>query len=953
MNTETLIHHIIHDPQHFDAYAKLLKSWPENEVLAEVEAHKQTADEHWYKDPNVSLEHANIIIGIGMIREDDGIKALGMMARGDAIKFMGRTEEAWMTLEQAAELYLLVDDQIGWSRTWIGRLFASAELGCVEQAIRESRRARDILVVHQEYARCLSLDLNAAYASYSTGNYKKTLDVCFAALSLAEELEDIGKSFLGRFYTNIGCAYTELGELQQANTYFQYAHDEAVDNPSMVLALVNAKENMANIALMQGHYRRALALLLEVDQLINQDQHPTEFLTNQRFLIECYLALNRYSEVSDLALKAIAELRTRGFKQELGYTLRHLAIAQAHMGHFEEALTILDEAKAILTFVGDAPWVADVRLKRGQLMLRNGNAHTALQEAQTAYESAVGHGKQVSMANALLLQGQVAFAFTNYSEASRYAKQALRIAQKHNVPWLRYSSHLLLARIESQQKRFSQAVRRYNVAAHTVERVQRDLTITLRPDFLENKEDALKGLIGLYLENDQSERAFQALERSKSQTFFNHISNRDNLRWTSQDPYSQMLIEKLELLRGEHQTHYRLVYQSDLKSDKTVTDVQQGKAREALLNCERQMKEITEKLYLHNNHNSVNFAQLPSLEAIQDQLPENGLLIEFYVDAGRIWVFTLTKQAIQIYPLAATLGSIESLISKLQFEIKCALTMGTYKGARAIETSRLTLPTQLLLKQFYKNLLKPFEDALASADQIIIVPYGILHYLPFHLLHNGENYLIEKHDVYVLPAAGMVTAYVPKREPSALILGDTWNGHLPQALDEAKMAYQMLGGSFFGNDEITRHVLQATPGKVLHIAAHGEYRPDRPDLSYIYLGGNQIFADDLFQQDLSYELVTLSACETGRAKPVSGDELIGLSRGFLYAGAGALVGSMWRVADSLTIGLMEHFYRALRQGDSKVAALRTAQLSLLAEAPELHPAFWGAFQLWGNPDPIF
>jgi CHAT domain-containing protein len=79
------------------------------------------------------------------------------------------------------------------------------------------------------------------------------------------------------------------------------------------------------------------------------------------------------------------------------------------------------------------------------------------------------------------------------------------------------------------------------------------------------------------------------------------------------------------------------------------------------------------------------------------------------------------------------------------------------------------------------------------------------------------------------------------------------------------------------------------------------------------------------------------------------DELIGLGRGFLYAGAGALLVSLWPVADVSTLGLMERFYRALRAGESKAAALRCAQRMTLAEDRHLHPAHWGAFELIGDP----
>ena len=77
-----------------------------------------------------------------------------------------------------------------------------------------------------------------------------------------------------------------------------------------------------------------------------------------------------------------------------------------------------------------------------------------------------------------------------------------------------------------------------------------------------------------------------------------------------------------------------------------------------------------------------------------------------------------------------------------------------------------------------------------------------------------------------------------------------------------------------------------------------------------------------------------------------------MGRGFLYAGAGALITSLWRVADDTTITLMQGIYAALHMGCSKAAALRAAQRAVLAEAPDLHPAFWGAFQLMGDAGPL-
>jgi CHAT domain-containing protein len=236
--------------------------------------------------------------------------------------------------------------------------------------------------------------------------------------------------------------------------------------------------------------------------------------------------------------------------------------------------------------------------------------------------------------------------------------------------------------------------------------------------------------------------------------------------------------------------------------------------------------------------------------------------------------------------------------------------------------------------------------------RLVIVPYGSLHYLPFHLLHTGLAYLIEQNEVVILPAAGLATRRAPARPSGALVLAHSWEGRLPQTVAEAGIVQQLFGGQVLYDRAASRLALRTTPAQILHIAAHGQHRLDQPELSYIQLADGQLYTDDLLQLDLSYELVTLSACETGRANLAAGDELIGLGRGMLYAGAGALVVSLWRVADATTVGLMEHMYHSLSAGASKAQALRTAQRVALDTEPQLHPAFWGPFQLVGDASPL-
>ncbi len=273
-------------------------------------------------------------------------------------------------------------------------------------------------------------------------------------------------------------------------------------------------------------------------------------------------------------------------------------------------------------------------------------------------------------------------------------------------------------------------------------------------------------------------------------------------------------------------------------------------------------------------------------------------------------------------------------------------------GPRSPSSLSLTNLARRILQRLSAGLLDPLELGRRGRQRLVIVPYGALHALPFHLLHDGSGFLFERYEVGILPAAGLAMQDAPRRAPGAVILANSWEGRLPFTRREAETVQQLCGGEVYIEEGANRKALERAPAQILHIAAHGQHRLDQPDLSYIQLADGQLYTDDLLQQDMSYELVTLSACETGRARVAGGDELIGLGRGFLYAGAGALVLSLWQVPDETSLRLMEAMYRALREGASKPAALNAARQTVLAEAGELHPAFWGAFELVGNPGPL-
>jgi CHAT domain-containing protein len=261
-------------------------------------------------------------------------------------------------------------------------------------------------------------------------------------------------------------------------------------------------------------------------------------------------------------------------------------------------------------------------------------------------------------------------------------------------------------------------------------------------------------------------------------------------------------------------------------------------------------------------------------------------------------------------------------------------------------------------------LLEPIYEHLDKFHQLIIVPHGVLHYLPFHALFDGNSYLVERFPISYLPGSSFLGHYLNTKTAGQgiLSLGHSYQGQLPNAVLEAdKIARLFNTEPLLEEDALLGCLQDLVSGKqVLHFACHGEFYPNNPLFSGLSLEDGWLTTLDVFNLRIPASLVTLSACETGRIVVGGGDELLGIMRAFLTAGAASLVLSHWAVEDRSTLILIENFYQNLLSGKSKAEALQNAQVNLLtnrempASAEEYesfvysHPYYWAPFFLIGD-----
>ena len=277
-------------------------------------------------------------------------------------------------------------------------------------------------------------------------------------------------------------------------------------------------------------------------------------------------------------------------------------------------------------------------------------------------------------------------------------------------------------------------------------------------------------------------------------------------------------------------------------------------------------------------------------------------------------------------------------------------------------------------------LIEPISEYLSDGDLIYVVPYSLLHYLPLHALElNGEP-VIQKHPVAYSPSASLLkfcknkgsralnscvsfgVAFGKNEEAEFEERLKNMNKEEKEAVEaKLKKVKELFEGE--SNDVAGLFSAHADNGKsatkdtviekctdkdVIHFSCHGYFDDRDPLSSGVTLYDGVLTAREIFDMRLNTELVTLSACQTGLNQRSPGDELIGLTRAFIYAGAPSVIVSLWSVDAHSTQELMLEFYTLLKKGTDKATALQEAQKRIMEKEGYSNPYYWAPFVLVGD-----
>jgi CHAT domain-containing protein len=876
---------------------------------------------------------------------DDGCRAQSLRAAGHMQVVRGKYREALDYYDQALTLFRHLERDVDVGRTLNGALLTFISLGRYDEALAAAEEARGIFERHGNRLGLARLDSNVGNIRYRQDRFDEAITLyCRAYEQLAElgEPQDVAAA-LG----NMAMTYQSLNDFQKAQASYEQAR-AVCDNNGLPLFGLRADYNVAYLYYARGEYTRALELYRTVREQCERlgDTYRSALCDLDRS--DMYLELNLSDEAGELAARALPRFTRLGMAYEAAKSVTNLALATSRQGDLERALELFDEGRRLFGGEGNQVRLALVNYYEALVLSRRGHHARARTSCAAALELFARASVPVQTALCELLMARLELQAGNLDGADRACAAAFATLAVTEAPFLSYQVHFVLGLVREARGERDAAYEAFRTAHDSLEQLRSHLRADdLKVAFLEDKMAVYESLVTACLERSEDrcdqEDAFAYIEHAKSRGLADLIA----FRATSLAPrVAGPATEDVRRLRQQLNWHYRQIDLEQLGQEAGAIR-RADRLRQRARTLEKQLAGALEEA----GRTDQEFSALQSgtsagLDEIRAILPPDAVLLEYYQARGRYYVCVLTRDHLEVVPLARS-AEVHRVLRLLQFQLSKLRLAPVYVGAF---TEPLRVAAETHLRELYGLLIAPIRDRLRGTH-LVVVPHDALHSVPFHALYDGRRFVIDDFTVSQAPSASVYRLCRTKattQAARALIMG------VPDALapfisDEVDAIARLLPGPqvFLGTEATVDRLREhSADSRFIHIATHGFFRRDNPMFSSIQLGDGPLGVYDLYQLHLSAELVTLSGCSTGRSAVVGGDELLGLVRGLLYAGARAVLLTLWDADDRSSAEFMTTFYGHLKAGVSKGRALQLGMVELRKRYP--HPFYWAPFTLIGD-----
>ncbi|MGH9458824.1 MAG: CHAT domain-containing protein [Thermoanaerobaculia bacterium] len=697
--------------------------------------------------------------------------------------------------------------------------------------------------------------------------------------------------------------------------------------------------------------------------------------------------LGEYERSLEAYERALALKRKMGRARRTARTLNNVASVRFAMGEREKAMATLLEVLELWEVSGDEAGRASSLAMLGRMHHAAGENAAAVEAFSQSLPLLREVGARAAEGNALNAWAEIDLAAGDADAALEKVGRALDLNRETVNRRGEARSHFVHARALRQKGNLGEAIAAIEKAIAIVEHLREGIA---RRDFQSSYLSTIRAYYDLYIELLLEEdpgtgaAAFEVSERARARSLLESLAESAAKIRKGIDPE---LRARERAVQAE--LNAREAYRARLRArGGTAAEI------EALTRDVERLIDAWRGIQAEIRKRSPAYAALKmpepvSVETVQASLVGPGTaLVEYHlgVDWGAAWV--IDGESATVHELSGR-DVVEPLARRYH-----DLLRRDREGLSAGALEDLQRQLASTAAEIAAAVLAPIASRI-EGKRLLIVPDGALLYVPFAALPapGSSEPMIARHEIVHLPSATALEAL--RRDPNEANGGgiaifadavfettdprvDLPDGAGPAAARGGPFPYTRLRFSrreaeaietsaagrtmlrAFGFDAAKATLLDSDLGDydILHFATHGDIDTEKPELSGLVLslyderGRNLdgfLRLHEIYNLELDASLVVLSACSTALGKEVHGEGLIGLTRGFMYAGADRVLATTWNVADRATAILMSRFYdELLGERERPAAALRAAQLSLLAEPRWSDPHYWAAFSLQGE-----
>ena len=899
--------------------------------------------------------------------------------------------------------------------------------GKPQEALKIGQQALSLLKTKEEPELQAAIYNNIGSIYTATGKFVEAIDTLKKGLALYEQSGDLlGQAFI---LGNLGDAFLAKASYDTAMIY----HLQALEIVQKFGDQLAEAENLGAIAAnysYRGEYAKAFQFgqqALSLYQELGHKQGEAKELANFGVLHyeqgELTKALEYWNEALVLSKILCDVLHQITLLQNLGLIYTDLGDLPKALNFYEQALALIKktedkDSEAICYLnLGAIEWASGHREaflsymknalklfkatfnKRGQSMacsnlafayIESEEFRKAAEYFEQALEIAREIGNQFGEAETLNQLGVLYMKLNEFARAIECHEKALAISNKIGAIKIGWDAKSGLGQTYEKQGNYPQAIAFYKQAVDDIESTRAELLLAeQKSGFFENKILIYQRLVHLLYQLNQKQpgkhfekQAFHFAERAKARALMDLLGEADVD--INDDLDSTLAAQEKQVLKNISAINTKL----------RQTDLTPGH-RDSLQQLLAQETATLQDLKFEIKRNHPAYAEITyptplTLTQVQTGILEKEqILLEYTLGEEKSYLWIIRVDSNNIFQLPAE-KEIREKVSKYLAELS--------------QPPQAENQTANLGREIFELLLKPAWPVIEKGTQLIIVPDGFLHYLPFETLVTGNHqkepvFLAQNFDVTYAPSASVLgliknrlsedstqtvqellafgNPLFVKNIQTALMADSTDDVILRNAYRQSGFKLDPLPNSatevekisaLFPANQYAVYVHTAATEEQLktmnlqrfrkiHFATHALIEEEQPARSCIVLSLDDdpeedgfLQTNEIFNLKLNADLVVLSACQTGRGKLMHGEGIIGLSRAFFYAGAKSLVVTLWAVNDESTARFMEKFYQFMAAGNSQSRALKLAKEAFIQSRVRRlrHPFYWAPFVLQGD-----